>query len=99
MEREKSEQQEYKKSAEEKLRKLGARIDQLRAKGESIEENMKKQFSEQIDNLSALKQNVENKVQWIAKTGRESWGDIRGGIERSLDELENALKNAASRFH
>ena len=88
----------YEKGAEEKLRELGNKIDELVKKASVLEEGVRKKLSAQIDTLKTQRSELENKLRDLKGRSSLAWTDVRDGFDKALRELDGSFKNAVKRF-
>jgi nucleotide-binding universal stress UspA family protein len=88
----------YQKKIEGQLKEWGAKIDELMAKAETSKAELKVKYRDQIQDLRAKQEIVQRKLRELRESGEETWGGLRAGIEKSLDELKNTSDRTLSKF-
>jgi chromosome segregation ATPase len=93
-----TEKTSYEKGAEEKLRELGNKIDELVKKASVLEGDVRKKLSAQINSLKTQRADVEKKLRDLKGRGSLAWTDVRDGFDKAFKELDGSFKNAVKRF-
>jgi nucleotide-binding universal stress UspA family protein len=88
----------YQEKVELQLKEWGAQIDELKARAEKSKADLKVKYEEQIKDLKSKQEDVKQKLSEIKGYGGEAWEDLRGGVEKALGELKDAIGKAVSRF-
>ena len=81
-----------------KIDEWNADIDKLRAKADQAEADAKIEYQKQIEALIDKRDDVEKKVSEIGRSGEDAWQDLKAGIDRAWEAMNEAIKSATSRF-
>ena len=81
--------EKYVAKVEAQLKDWGEKIDKLKDKAE---------YDQQIEELRKKQEAVRGKMKDYRATGGEAWGDLKTGLDQTLEELKKSFKQAVSRF-
>jgi len=88
----------YEKKAEAKLKEIGAKIDELRAKSEQAQANLQIDLKQRIDKLASDRQRLKTSLDQLKKSGQDAFGDLKAGMELALTDLRTAIDSAFQRI-
>jgi len=88
----------YERDAEQRLKELGRKIDELLEKASTLEASVREQFMKQVGNLKTQRDTLEGKLRELKSESAQAWGDVRGGFEKAFKDLDEGFKSAVSRF-
>jgi cell fate (sporulation/competence/biofilm development) regulator YmcA (YheA/YmcA/DUF963 family) len=88
----------YQHDAERRLKEWGPRIKELKVKAKTLEANARKSFYERIEKLLVAKRNVESELKKMKSAGTEAWVDVKIGVDKALEEIDNGFKSAIRRL-
>ncbi len=72
---------------EEKLSKLGAKIDEFAAKSAEMKEDAKCK----LDDLNEKRQAAMKRFDELKSSAPEAWAELKGGIDKSIADLQQAF--------
>lgn len=81
-----------------KIDEWNAEIDKLNAKASQVEADSKIEYQKQIEALRQKRNEIENKLSDISRSGEEAWNDLKAGIDLAWEAMNEAIKSATSRF-
>ncbi len=93
-----SQKEAYQEKLKAQLDEWSADLDKLKARAEKAEAGLKIEYHNEIEQLRAKKEAVEQKLSELKNASEDAWEDIKAGIETSWDSLSQAIKSAVSRF-
>jgi hypothetical protein len=88
----------YEKTMEARLRRLGARIDDLQVEVEEMGAKTKVDFYKWIEELRDQQVHVRNKFREMKNSSGEIWLDLKSGLENSARDLKEALDKIAPKI-
>jgi chromosome segregation ATPase len=88
----------YLEKLQAKLAEWNAEIDKLKAKAAQSKADLKLEIEARIGDLSAHRQEMENKMQQLRQAGEGAWTDLKGGVQSAWDHLDEAFKLAIAKF-
>lgn len=91
-------QKEFKKDMKIEMKRWGAEIDELKADMDKEDAQSRQSYNEEIKHLRALQYKAQAKLESFKDTGKESFNDIKQGVENAVKDLEQAVGNVLSRF-
>ncbi len=96
---EKSQQKEqYEKSMEERLRKLGKQLDELKSKAATMAERMKKDTKEDLNAAEKKRKIASQKLEQMRNETEEKWKKFSKKMNEAVYDFEKAYKKAKSHF-
>jgi hypothetical protein len=93
-----SNREEYVRIMQAKLEEWNADIDVLAAKAEGVKEDLKHEYTEQIEALKVKQTEAKQKIEELQLTGEVAWEDIKAGAELAWGAISEAIDSAKSRF-
>lgn len=81
-----------------KLDDYKQKIEQLRAETETLSAEAKAEVKRRLEELRTKQQAAEQKLSQLKSSSGKAWNDIKQGLDRAVDDLEQAYKNARSQF-
>ena len=77
---------------EKRLKKWGAKLDELVAKGERVGAEAKVDYHKHIDDVKSQYKVVQTKLDELKATSGEEWLTLKSGVESAWNELEVTYK-------
>ena len=81
---------------EERLRGLGARLDDLMETARKTKDYAAKI---NIDEIKRQKNEVERRLKEMRGPAREAWMEVRGGLDAAWKDVRGALNKAKAKFN
>jgi predicted RNase H-like nuclease (RuvC/YqgF family) len=81
-----------------KLDDYKQKIEQLRSETETLSAEAKAEVKRRLEELRTKQQAAEQKLSQLKSSSGKAWNDIKQGLDRAVDDLEQAYKNARSQF-
>ncbi len=81
-----------------KLDQCNNEIDALVAKVDQTEEQVQTEFRKQIETLHSKREEAHKKLHEVEQASESAWGDMKMGIEMAVDNIDEAINLAKSRF-
>lgn len=88
----------YEQKIQAQLDEWEAEIDKLKAKADQAEADARLKYYNQIEELQARHEEAAEKLAELKAASSDAWKDIKAGLENARVQLDNAMRNAASRF-
>ena len=92
------EKKAYEQKIEAQIDEWRAEMEKLGARARKMEAEGRIEAESRIEDLKAKQAAAEAKLEELRKAGSAAWSDLKGGIDRAVQELGDAVKNAASKF-
>jgi len=92
-------QTEYVERLSAQIVEWDARIDQLRDKAESAPDGDKSAYAGEMRSLQLKRDEAALKLQGIAPTTDDEWGDVKNGSKNVLDEVRAIVSDAITKIH
>jgi hypothetical protein len=92
------EKESYCGRVEERLKDLGAQVDEMMWKTKDFARKARKSYKK---NAQKLRENIElasDKINEMRKTSGNSWQDLKEGLEQGMKEVENGFEKAVQEF-
>ena len=81
-----------------KIDEWNADIDRLIAKAEQVEADSRIEYQKQIEVLKSKRDEIEQKVSEISRSGEQAWEDLKAGADLAREAMSEAIKSATSRL-
>ena len=93
-----SEKEQYERSAEERLRKIGKQLDELKAKTAAASEKARKDMKAVIAEAENKQHAAARKLKEMRKESSAAWKNVSSELDKLADDFEHAYEKAKSRF-
>jgi len=90
--------QDFLEQTETRLAEYKKEIDQLQAKAEKLEGDVKAKAEQQLTALRQKRDEVSEKLKDLSSSSGNAWEQLRSGIDAAMEDLGNAYKKAAAEF-
>ena len=94
----KEDKEAYKGQMEEKLKGLGAKLDELKAKSGEVKEDARKEFNEQIVKLEKKHKSAKMKLEELKRTGERKWKKVKSEMTLAAKDLEDSYHKVIGHF-
>jgi Skp family chaperone for outer membrane proteins len=88
----------YEKNMEERLRKLGKELDELKAKTAAMKEQARKDINQDLANAEKRRDAASRKLEEIQKESVARWKKFSADLDKATDDFEKAYQKAKERF-
>jgi hypothetical protein len=85
-------------SAEQKLRDLDLKIEELGKKMETLAADAKVEADKALTALREKRAQLAPRIEQLKKSSQQTWDDVKSGVEAAMAEVEKAYENAKSKF-
>jgi hypothetical protein len=91
-------QTEYVEKLSAQIVEWDAQIELLRDKAESATSGEKSGYTDEIRTLQIKRDEAALKLQGIAPTSNDEWGDIKKGSENTMDEVRTMVSDTITKI-
>lgn len=91
------EKEAYEKSMQERLGKLGAKLDELMKKAEAESEKAEAKMKKQLAEAERQRQVAARKLEELGQASKQTWGKFSEEMERAAKDFERAVERAIRR--
>jgi predicted ATP-binding protein involved in virulence len=88
----------YEEKLDTQLKEWDAEIALLKAKAENAKSDAKIDYYKTIETLEHKQDKAKTKFQELKTSGDEAWEAVKGGVEKTWDEVKAAYHEAVSKF-
>ena len=88
----------YQGKIEAQFSEWGSAIDRLKARADKAAADTKQGYYDEIATLHAKQASMQAKLEEIKTSSDDAWGDLKKGLDRSLNQVEDSFTKAAARF-
>lgn len=88
----------YEEKLDTQLKEWDAEIALLKAKAENAKSDAKIDYYKTIETLEHKQDKAKTKFQELKTSGDEAWEAVKGGAEKTWDEVKAAYRDAVSKF-
>jgi F0F1-type ATP synthase membrane subunit b/b' len=89
----------YQEKLEAQIKEWTAQLAEMKAKADKAGADAKSQMYQQIDQVRARKEAVQQKLTEIKAASADSWQALKTGSEKALDEMKKTWESMKSKFH
>jgi len=89
---------EYQRRLKHVLERVDDRIDTLRGQAARAGAETKKRYAKQIQQLSRLRDQVQEKMEHVKSATPDAWEDVKTGMKSAFEDLRSAFEKAAEHF-
>jgi len=88
----------YQQQLQAKLDEWQAEIDKLRAKAQGAAADSQVEYNKQIEALQSKQDDAKQKLSELQQASEGGWEELKAGIEKSWNDLGEAVNAARSKF-
>jgi archaellum component FlaC len=86
----------YEKSMEERLRKIGKELDELKTKAADMTEEARKEMNQNIEEVEMKQKLASRKLEEMRKESQKEWKKVADEMNAAMNELEAAYEKTKS---
>ncbi len=86
--------EQYEKSMEERLRKIGKDLDELKAKAAGLTEEARKEMNRYIEDAEKKQQAASRRIEEMRKESETKWKEFTDEMNAMMNELEKTYEKA-----
>ena len=90
--------EQYEKGMEERLKKLGRKLDELNAKATAMTEQAKTDINRHIAEAKTKQKAASAKLEEMRKKSEKTWKKFTSETDAAMDEFEKAYERAKAHF-
>jgi hypothetical protein len=87
----------YENTVGPQLKEWASKVDDLQATIDKKKEDVRSRYREQITELRRKQEEVRKRLEVLRHTGDEGWTEIKGGLDRALEDLKEGVNSAISK--
>ena len=95
---EEKQQQAYMDKVNARIKVIGAKLEELKAKADQVDAETKIKYNQQIEKLAHKKQEVQTKLNEIKVSGKGAWSSLKIGLDAAISDLKTGVEKAISDF-
>jgi len=88
--------EEYKAKANQRIDEISAKINDLKAKKESVKQGSKDKYIESINNLETKKADLQSKYEDLMNATDEKWEEVKNAFSEAADSFKEGFSKIAS---
>ncbi|HSB32610.1 MAG TPA: hypothetical protein VLD55_13490 [Candidatus Sulfobium mesophilum] len=88
--------EQYEKSMEERLGKIGKELDELKTKAADMTEETRKEVNRLIEEVEMKQKLASRKLEEMRKESQKEWKKVAGEMNAAMNELEAAYEKMKS---
>ena len=90
--------QSFKKQAEERLKTLDKKLDELKAKAPEVKTEVKKEFKKAMTDLRMKQKLAKQKWTAVKKASEKRWEKAKSELSAAIQDLEDSYEKTVSKF-
>jgi len=91
------EKEAYEKSMQERLGRLGARLDELKRRTEAGTERAEERMKDQLADAEKKRREAVRKLEDLGRSSKESWKKFSAEVEKAAKDFEQAFERVMIR--
>ncbi len=95
---EEQKKEQYEKSMEERFRKLGKSLDELKSRAGTIAEQTRKDMDRHLAEAEKKRKIAARKIEDMKTESRKKWSKFTDELNAAMDEFEKAYERAKAHF-
>lgn len=88
----------YYEQIEAEINRWDDKISKLKDNTKNVNEGVKTQYYEQVEDLMALSELAKQKLQELKEYGDEHWQDFKAGMDAAMENLSKSYDKISSHF-
>ncbi len=89
---------QYEKSMQERLGKVGKKLDELKAKTATLSEQARNDMSRYLSEAEKKQKAASQKLETMRKKSVKKWKQFTSEVDAAMDDFETAFEKAKSHF-
>ena len=89
----------YQQKVRAQIKEMKAKMQMLEAGAEKASADMRIRTQKNLGEWKSRFREVEMKLDKLSESTRDSWDDIRSGIDAAMNELSKSIEKATKQFH
>ena len=89
----------YKQKARAQIKEMKAKMQMLEAQAEKAGADMRIKYEKNLNDWKSRFDNIDMRLNKLSDSSEDAWEEIRTGIDKTMDELNNAIDNAKEQFN
>jgi DNA anti-recombination protein RmuC len=85
---------QYEKSMEERLRKIGRELDELKGKAANMTEEARKEMNRYLEDAEKKQKAASRKLEEMRRESQKKWKEFTDEMDAAMDELDKAYAKA-----
>lgn len=90
--------EQYEKSMQERLGRLGRQLDELKASAAGKAEQAREEMNQLVAEAEKKQEAASRKLEEMRKASKQKWGEFTSQVNQAADDFERAYEKAKSRF-
>ncbi len=90
--------EQYERSMEERLKKVGKELDELKAKVAAAAERTEEEMKQSLAEAEQKQKMASGKLEELRKESAKRWKKLSAEMNQAVEDLEKACERARSRF-
>lgn len=89
---------DFQSRMEKRMKDLEPKIEELKKKAQDTAAQGSAKFKAQLKDLEAKHSDVRKRLDRITSSTKDAWTDMKGGMEKAMDDLGAAYEKAKKRY-
>ena len=89
----------YQQKVRAQIKEMKAKMQMLEAGAEKASADMRIRTQKNLGEWKSRFREVEMKLDKLSESTKDSWDDIRSGIDAAMNELSKSIEKATKQFH
>jgi archaellum component FlaC len=84
----------YQQKMRAQIKEMKARMQMLEAGAENTSADMRIKYQNILGDWKSRVEEIEARLNRLSESSEDAWEDIRSGIDKAVDELQNSIRTA-----
>jgi len=89
----------YKQKARAQIKEMKAKMQVFEAQAEKAGADMRVKYEKNLNDWKSRFDDIDMRLNKLSDSSKDAWEEIRTGIDKTMEELNNAIDNAKKQFN
>jgi len=89
----------YKQKARAQIKEMKAKMQVFEAQAEKAGADMRVKYEKNLNDWRSRFDDIDMRLNKLSDSSKDAWEEIRTGIDKTMEELNNAIDNAKKQFN
>ena len=89
----------YKQKAKAQIKEMKAKMQVFEAQAEKAGADMRVKYEKNLTDWKSRFDDIDMRLDKLSDASEDAWEEIRTGIDKTMNELSNAIDNAKKQFN
>lgn len=90
--------EEYQREVERRIMEIDSKLQDIETRADMLKEEARNELNKEIENLEKKKADAKQKLAQLKSATGTAWEDIKTGLDKAFEDMDEAYQKAISRF-